>query len=104
MKLITTDSRGNIIPHTLAQFDVVSVKLPRLLAVKLGSDTVKVRRSRMHFSEWFMESAIGWEAESCAKRIIEARRIRAHDSSEFRPTRRLSMPQPSNKLGGLFAS
>ena len=85
-----------------SQCDLVTVTLPRLLAIKLGSETVKVKRSRMHFSEWFMPSAIEWEAEKCAKRIIELRRERALDKTEYRPQRRLSMPPPSNKLGGLF--
>ena len=84
-----------------SQCDLVTVKLPRLLAIRLGSETVKVKRSRMHFSEWFLPSAIEREAEKCAKRIIELRHERAFDKTEYRPKRRLSMPQPSNNRGGI---
>ena len=86
------------------QYDLVSVKLPRLLAAKFGSNTIKVRRSRLHFADWFIKSAIEWEAESCAKRIIGLRQERAFNEAEYRPKRRkVSMPCPIENKGGLFS-
>jgi hypothetical protein len=82
-----------------SRFDLVTVKLPRLLSVKLGSETVKVKRSRMHFTDWFMPLAIEWEAEKCAKRIIELRHERSFDKAEYRPKRRLrSLPEINKNL------